>query len=664
MSDVVTNHARRVYSVIQSGSPAETGGIAGRIALSWKRCVNDYGLDPGDMREPARVSAAELSERQTALADLLMLARPEMASLSQQIGGSGYAIVLTDGDGVVLSCLAEPARDGIAANSHFTPGTIWTERAQGTNALGTCLAEGKPVVIHDTEHFLARNVGLTCSAAPIFDHHGALIAVLDASGEPQVTRRNTVVLVSRAAQRIESRLFLHRFGSEFILRFHSRPDFLDSPGEGTIAFSAAGTVLAADRAACLQLGHASPSQLVDRDISDLFHESAQGLADLSSRSDLHQTAIVEARRGGPFFATVQAPAGAGMLSRPPSRPVRRAVLPTEAAVTPLDALDTGDPVVAAAIRRAKRVLNKDIPVLLYGETGSGKEVFAKAMHLSSERAGKPFVALNCASIPETLIESELFGYKAGAFTGAARDGRRGKIFLANGGTLFLDEIGDVSLDIQTKLLRVLQEMTFEPVGTSESRKVDVRIIAATHQPIEELVRRGRFREDLFYRLNVISLVVPALRERRDDILELAMHFLDRACARSGRTIQGFDDDVVDRLLAHDWPGNIRELENVIERAVVMAGGPVISLEDLPAEMKAAGTRPLRPLAAARTASTMRASPPAGENLAGELEEIERARLLDALAAGGGNKTRAARLLGIPRSTFCSKLKRHGIDADS
>lgn len=648
MSDVVTNHARRVYSVIQSGSPAETGGIAGRIALSWKRCVNDYGLDPGDMREPARVSAAELSERQTALADLLMLARPEMASLSQQIGGSGYAIVLTDGDGVVLSCLAEPARDGIAANSHFTPGTIWTERAQGTNALGTCLAEGKPVVIHDTEHFLARNVGLTCSAAPIFDHHGALIAVLDASGEPQVTRRNTVVLVSRAAQRIESRLFLHRFGSEFILRFHSRPDFLDSPGEGTIAFSAAGTVLAADRAACLQLGHASPSQLVDRDISDLFHESAQGLADLSSRSDLHQTAIVEARRGGPFFATVQAPAGAGMLSRPPSRPVRRAVLPTEAAVTPLDALDTGDPVVAAAIRRAKRVLNKDIPVLLYGETGSGKEVFAKAMHLSSERAGKPFVALNCASIPETLIESELFGYKAGAFTGAARDGRRGKIFLANGGTLFLDEIGDMPVHLQARLLRALEEREVLPLGGDEPIKVDIRLISATHCNLPEKIKTGEFRPDLYYRLHGLALTLPPLRERGDR-RELIRRVLAEEAEGSPIAI---DEAALDRLDRYIWPGNLRELRNVLRTLLALREGHVLTEFDLP-EVVRTGGNPLFPAPEPSTA-------PASVTDLSPLENAEREALVRELDLHHWNITNVARRLKISRNTLYRKMQRLAI----
>ena len=252
--------------------------MADRVALSWKRCVDEYGLDPTELRKPEQVNAAELADRQTLLADLLTFARPEMASLSEQIDRSGYAIVLADSDGVALDCCAEPS---LAANSGLVPGAVWTERGQGTNALGTCLAVRKPIVIHRGEHFLTRNIGLTCSAVPIFDHHGAVIAVLDASGESQATKRHTLVLVNTAAQRIENQLFLHRFNGEFILRFHNRAEFLGTLGEGTIAFSATGNVLAANRSALYQLGHASPQDVIDRDIGDLFNESAQVLVDLS-----------------------------------------------------------------------------------------------------------------------------------------------------------------------------------------------------------------------------------------------------------------------------------------------------------------------------------------------------------------------------------------------
>jgi transcriptional regulator of acetoin/glycerol metabolism len=648
MSDVVTNHARHVYSVIRSGSPPELAGIAGTVALSWDRCVNQYGLDPTDSREPEQVSPAELAERQGRLADLLAFARPEMTSLSQQIARSGYAIVLTDSDGVVLSCFAAPDLDGLATSTGLTPGSVWTERAQGTNAVGTCLAERHPVVIHHAEHFLTRNVGLTCSAAPIFDHHGALIAVLDASGESQVTKQHTLVLVNMAAQRIENRLFLHQFSTDFILRFHSRPEFVGTLSEGTIAFSPSGTVLAANRSALFQLGYAAPQDVIDRDIGEIFNESAQVLVDLSTRNGFRPAPIFEARRGGRFFATTQPPAGGHsvIVPRPPSRAVRRVTGSTTALVTPLDALDTGDPVMALNIRRAKRVLDKDISVLLCGETGSGKEVFAKALHQSSARAGKPFVALNCASIPETLIESELFGYKGGAFTGAARDGRRGKIFLANGGTLFLDEIGDMPVQLQARLLRALEEREVLPLGGDEPVKVDIHLVSATHCNLTDKIAAGQFRPDLYYRLQGLVFTLPPLRERGDR-RELIRRIVTEEAG--GRPID-IDEAALDRLDRYGWPGNLRELRNVLRTVLALREGRVITEFDLP-EVVRSGRNPFLPTPA--RAATEEAPLP---DLS-PLENAEREALVRELDRHHWNITSVARRLKISRNTLYRKMQR-------
>lgn len=315
----------------------------------------------------------------------------------------------------------------------------------------------------------------------------------------------------------------------------------------------------------------------------------------------------------------------------------------------------------------RKVAASSATVLIRGESGTGKSLLAEVIHRHSARAGGPFVEVHCAALSPGLLESELFGHVKGAFTGADRD-KVGRFQLAHGGTLFLDEIGDLGLEIQTKLLRVLQERTFEPVGSSQSATVDVRLITATHQPLEELVRRGRLREDLYYRLNVISVEMPPLRERRDDIPELALHFLRECALRCNKKVEGIDDEAFDLLMTHPWPGNIRQLENVIERAVVMADGALIGATDLPAELVEwrpegdllepwGGGAPRGP----RTAPIDREGAMA---LAGpltcELDALERQRLLDALASRGGNKSKAAELLGIPRSTFCSKLKKFGI----
>jgi transcriptional regulator with GAF, ATPase, and Fis domain len=318
------------------------------------------------------------------------------------------------------------------------------------------------------------------------------------------------------------------------------------------------------------------------------------------------------------------------------------------------------PVVQRLLQLVHKVSASQSAVLIRGESGTGKELLARALHESSPRAGKAFVKVHCAALSPGLLESELFGHVKGAFTGAHRD-KVGRFELADGGTLFLDEIGDISLEVQTKLLRVLQEMTFERVGSSEPVQVDVRLIAATHQDLERLMEEGRFREDLYYRLNVISIAVPPLRERREDIPELALHFLRLHRQRCGKSVTQIDDDALVLLKAHPWPGNIRQLENVIERAVVVAEGPTITAAELPAELVEvcqglADSAPVWPNANGK--DSIASSGIRMER--SDRERRERERLVRALAAANGNKAEAARALGLARSTLVSRLKKLGL----
>jgi len=348
------------------------------------------------------------------------------------------------------------------------------------------------------------------------------------------------------------------------------------------------------------------------------------------------------------------------------------------------------PAIQALLEQAAKVAQSTSSVLVRGESGTGKELLARAIHASSPRREGPFVQVNCAALSQSLLESELFGHVKGSFTGADRD-KIGRFELADGGTLFLDEIGDVSPETQTRLLRVLQEKSFERVGGVRTIAVDVRLIAATHQNLEELIRRGRFREDLFYRLNVISLCCPPLRERRDDVYELAMHFLQVYARRAGKPISQIDDAALEALAAYSWPGNIRQLENAMERAVVLADGDAIGHRDLPPEIVAgASSHGTSPANGARRKRRMRVStsdvpPTTGGNrratngergdataahdghetvstgLVDELVELERGRIEQALARAGGNKSEAARLLAMPRSTLFSKLRKLGME---
>jgi len=321
--------------------------------------------------------------------------------------------------------------------------------------------------------------------------------------------------------------------------------------------------------------------------------------------------------------------------------------------------------IESVLETVRKVAGSESSVLIRGESGTGKELVARVLHENSPRRGGPMICVHSAALSPTLLESELFGHVKGAFTGAHRD-RIGRFQAASGGTLFLDEIGDISLEIQIKLLRVLQERCFEPVGGTQTIQVDVRVIAATHQDLEKLIAQGRFREDLYYRLNVITIQMPALRERTEDILELALHFLMRSAQKCGKRITHIDPEALAALERHRWPGNVRELENVIERAVVLAESDRITLADLPAEISRPGNRlPSRMIETKpdgrRTSVGFSESLSVGSIIAdGATPAWEREALLSALRKCSGNKARAARLLGIPRSTYFSKLKKHGI----
>jgi len=313
-----------------------------------------------------------------------------------------------------------------------------------------------------------------------------------------------------------------------------------------------------------------------------------------------------------------------------------------------------------ALRRVldlvQRVADTDSTVLLTGESGTGKEMIARALHWSSRRAERMFVTVNCGAIPEELLESELFGHVRGAFTNAVSH-RDGRFALAHGGTIFLDEIGDMSPTLQVKLLRVLQDRTFEPVGSSHSIKVDVRVIAATHQRLDVAIREKRFREDLFYRLNVIPIELPALRDRRDDVPPLVAHFLRLTAEEKKLGPCTITSEALERLVRHDWPGNVRELENVIERSVVLRGQGEIGVADLPPELRGDAAEPL-PAAGEPPRTTH-----AGLAFHEVVDRFEADLILRALQQTHWNKNQAARLLGLNRTTLLEKIKKKGLAPD-
>ncbi|RLA78015.1 MAG: sigma-54-dependent Fis family transcriptional regulator [Deltaproteobacteria bacterium] len=297
----------------------------------------------------------------------------------------------------------------------------------------------------------------------------------------------------------------------------------------------------------------------------------------------------------------------------------------------------------------EKVSRTDSTVLISGESGTGKELVARAIHYKSPRRSRPLVAVNCAALPEELLESELFGHVRGAFTGAVRD-RRGRFELADRGTIFLDEVSEMSPALQVKLLRVLQEREFERVGDTRTVRVDIRVIAATNQDLEELVRQGRFREDLYYRLNVIPIHIPPLRERKSDIPLLLLHFLKAFNALRGGRVEGFSPEAMNLLMEYDWPGNVRELENLVERLVVLKGEGMVRPEDLPEKIREGELIP-----------SQRGGEKGTLNLSRAVSEFEKRLIIDALRKANGVKSEAARLLGIKRTTLLEKMKRQKIE---
>ena len=336
------------------------------------------------------------------------------------------------------------------------------------------------------------------------------------------------------------------------------------------------------------------------------------------------------------------------------------------------------PAIRRALATAAKAARSDVTVLLRGESGTGKELLARAIHANGARAGGPLIAVHCAALSPALLESELFGHVRGAFTGADRE-RVGRFEQAHGGTLFLDEIGEVPAETQVKLLRALQERTFERVGGDRPVAVDVRVVAATHRDLRAMIAAGTFREDLFYRLNVLPIELPPLRERPEDLLGLADAFLHEAARKQDRAVIRIDPDAEAVLRRHPWPGNVRELRNTMERAVVLAESETVTLAELPAELlplrdadvpapvRESGRAAAVPVARAAfrepSAPSGRPAPPAAPDPVDEPvdeEATERDRLVSALEACGGNKSRAARRLGLPRSTFYSRLQKHGV----
>ena len=608
-----------------------------------------------DFHPLRRPALRELVERNHAL---YAHALPVMETLYAQIVDTQSMVLLTDNEGVILHSFGDSDFVEKANRVALCAGVSWAESARGTNAIGTALVDGQPTVVHADEHFLHANRILTCSCAPIADPFGRTIGALDVSGDTRGFHKHTLALVRMSAQMIENVIFTNQFTDAIRIHFHARAEFIGTLFEGLAAFAPDGRFLAANRSALFQLGRPL-AILQTQTFPELFGMALPALLNhttcrpgesvtLTLPSGVRVIARGEYASGArqAFRAAADEGFEAGVRS---TRPVRPANAPARDVSFAM--LDTGDEQLSTVLRRVEKVRGRDIPILILGHTGTGKEWLARAIHNDSPRRDAPFVAVNCASLPDTLIEAELFGYEDGAFTGAKKRGSVGKIVQADGGTLFLDEIGDMPLAQQVRLMRVLQERSVVPLGATRAIPVDLRVVCATHRNLRAMIEAGTFRDDLYYRINGLAVTLPALSERTD-LAALIARMLDLQ-RDSDAVPTRVSKAVLECFQRCRWPGNLRQMANVLRTAAIMAEDEdEIGLEHLPDDFLQdcdAASNESRMPAPMQTVRGAGATP-------GNMQDWQATLIEQTLARNTGNVSATARELGLARNTVYRYLR--------
>ena len=631
-----------------------------------------FGMRPSARPDYDVLTHAELEVKREQNRVLCRHALPVMETLHEQIVNTQSMIVLTDCEGLILHSIGDDDFLERAEKVALRPGANWAESRQGTNAIGTALAERCPMVVHGDQHYLTANRFLTCSSVPILCAYGDVIGILDVTGDHRSYHQHTMALARMSVQMIENQLFTHAFQESLRLSFHGRPEFIGTLMEGIVAFTGDGRFLSANRIAQFQLG-LPLAALQAHTLSSLFQVTGAQLIDRVRRSpdryltlNLSNGTVVCARVEFTRALMDDGSRPAEVYDAPSADSRATGRKSAQPPLSRLNYLDTGDSQVAAVIAKVRKVMGKDIPILITGETGTGKELLAQAIHNDSPRHRGPFVAVNCASIPESLIESELFGYEEGAFTGARRKGAAGKLLQASGGTLFLDEIGDMPYPLQVRLLRVLQERAVNPLGSSKTIPVDVAIICATHRNLRDMIAQNRFREDLYYRLNGLVVRLPPLRDRTDVALVIQKMLQHESFAMPERRPLTVAPEVMALFEQCAWPGNFRQLGNLLRTAAAMVDDdgeirrehlPDDFFDDLRDGARDAASPP-------RTQAQAQMPTQPAPVVDAPMREVETSAVAAALARHGGNVSAAARALGVSRNFIYRKMQASAVDKSS
>jgi len=675
------------YIVGDMPMPENDSKIRDFIYESWKRS-KAWQIPPFEVKDK-RLSDSALKKLQKRNRQLIQVAHPYIQHLYSFIKGTNFTLTLTDADGYVLDIISDDTM--IRAHmkkSALAIGCCRSEQYAGTNGIGTCLAVGKPIQIYGSEHYIQPHHEYVCSAAPIRNVDGQIIGCLDVVGPISLPHNHTLAMVSASADGIEKELKMteaYNQLSTITNQMHSTIQAIDS---GIIMFDATGKVSQYNKRAC-QILKLSPNSIDNENINNILEFPSSSFDFQKADQDIQNLEISLTTHNGeliPVYLSLSHIKNEGekrlgtVLVISEQSKIHKLVNRSSGftATYTFDSIIGKSPAIEAAKNIARAAARSTSNVLILGESGTGKELMAQSIHNASDRAKGPFIAINCGSLPKGLIESELFGYERGAFTGANKDGQPGKFELANGGTIFLDEIGDMPLELQASLLRVLQTKEIVRIGGKHKKEIDVRIMAATNVDLLESVKRKEFRSDLYYRLNVLPIEVPSLRERKSDIELLLENFVLSISNIMGKQITKIDPDAQAILTNYDWPGNIRELENVIERAVNLAlpSDHSITIDVLPTSIIEASKQQIVPAktttsTTAQLFSTAQHSSKSAENeiavqnapLASEnpVENRSYQLIVEALKAERGNVTKTSERLGIPKRTLYRRIQKYNIN---
>lgn len=652
----LTELKARWQNFINSGQ-VNSGDVRQDILKSWYRC-KELNINPYQTTVINVLPVNELKLRQQANCDLIDVSLPIMNKLYSFVTGSGFIVSLADSVGYLLKILGDADVATDARRGNFVAGANWSEASAGTNAIGTCLVVNKPLQVFAPEHFCICSHKWTCSSAPIIDPvNNHTIGVLTLTGRYNNVHSHTLGMVFSAVYAIENELALRHALMCRELANEQKNKIIDSIDEGIIAVDKQGRITQVNKVSCRLLG-LTENRALDQDIRSILGSQNSELLQIClenqevtyqpvtlfnilSQNKFQCTVIsrsIKAEDGGNLGMVI-------LLNEIQTvRKLAKQMLTNQARFT-FEDLKGKDPRFLHTIEIARSAANSNSSVLLMGESGTGKEIFAQSIHNASSRRDGPFLAINCSGIPRDLIASELFGYAEGAFTGAKKGGNPGKFELADGGTLFLDEIGDMPLELQAMLLRVIEEKRIMRIGSGEYIPVDVRIISATNKNLWQEVKKGSFRDDLFYRLNVLTINMIPLRDRKDDIILLTYIFLDKFSRQQNKIIKNISPDCIEFLKSYSWPGNVRELQNLLERIVNTIASDTITFDLLPEEIK-----------------TVCPIKKESDNLTA-IENNEKDIISILLKKHDFNISRVSRELKIARTTLYRKIKKYNLSSN-